>query len=550
MASAARRSAGSLPANRGLVVVGTASDVGKSFVVTGLCRLLTRRGYAVQPFKAVNMSLNSIPTAAGEEIALAQWVQCVAARVAPSALANPVLLKPYGSGVEVVVRGRSRLALASWRREMPRHLPRLREEVRRAVEDARNSGRSVVAEGAGSPVELNLRSSDLSNFFVAELLDAPVLLVADLDRGGALAQVVGTWELLAPSERARVRGIIFNRFRGDPELFRPAVAWTADRLGVPVIGVVPMLPATDGRLPPEDSLQLGRPPVASRAAPPRARLGIVRLPHTANFSDFAELEARPELATVWVEQPSEAVGLDALLLPGTRRTGDDLAWLRRLGWPAAIAHARRHGVGIGGVCGGFQLLGDWLDDPSGTDGRPGRHRGLGLLPVTTRFRDPKLVRPVRAVALARHPWLPEGWEVACYEIHRGRIEGRGPSWGIFRLRTDDRSPPAGVDGAVSADGRVWGTMLHGALSSPKALDGLVQWATPRRRAAERGPARRSRRPTDAPELFPDLDRTIDRVADLLERHLDQRALFKIFGAAARPSRRADPPGPARQPSPG
>lgn len=538
MAPRGSRSGRLPPLGRGVVVVGTASDVGKSFVATGLCRLLARRGYPVQPFKAVNMSLNSVATAAGEEIALAQWVQCAAAGVPASAAANPVLLKPHGAGVEVVLGGRSRLAISSWRTQMPTELPRLREQIRRALRQTRATGRFVVAEGAGSPVELNLRSSDLSNFFVAESLDVPVILVADLERGGALAQVVGTWELLGPDERARVEGIVFNRFRGDLEIFRPAVEWTVARLGVPVLGVLPTLPAAEGRLPPEDSLQLERrsgPPVRDRAT---VRIGIVRLPHTANFSDFAGLESRGDVSTVWIDRSQELRTLDALLLPGTRRTGDDLRWLRAHGWPAAIARARARGAGIGGVCGGFQLLGEWLDDPSGVDGRPGRHRGLGLLAVRTRFHEPKVVRPVRAAARDCHPWLARGTEVEGYEIHRGRVELRSPSRAIFVLADGARGGTPSLDGTVSPDGRVWGTMLHGVLGSPQSVDGLVEWAAAGgRRSRPSGPPSSTPASTgDA--LFPGLEATVERVADLLERHLDQRALFAILRGEGRPLTRA------------
>lgn len=523
------------PLGPGVVVIGTASDVGKSFLATGLCRLLARQGFSVQPFKAVNMSLNSVATAAGEEIALAQWVQCAAAGVTPSAAANPVLLKPYGAGVEIVLEGHSRVEITSWRTDMPRELPRLRQTIQRSLRQARARGGFVVAEGAGSPVELNLKSSDLSNFFVAETLDAPVLLVADLGRGGALAQVVGTWELLAPKERARVRGVIFNQFRGDPELFRPAVEWTTDRLGVPVLGVVPSLPPEEGRLPPEDSLQLDS--RVRRGARDRGaiRIGIVRLPHTANFSDFAGLEARSDVAATWVERPGELRALDALLLPGTRRTGDDLEWLRAHGWPAAITRARARGLGVGGLCGGFQILGEWLDDPTGVDGPPGRRRGLGLLSVRTRFRDPKVVRPVRARATSRHPWLPPGVEIDGYEIHRGRVERRPPCRPLFSLRALSRFAEPPSDGAVSPDGRVWGSMLHGAIGSSLALDGLVAWASSGGRSPRRARERVRPSVSAADHLFPGLDATIDRVADLLDRHLDRSALRAILTGERRSS---------------
>lgn len=530
----------------GLLVAGTTSDAGKSFVTTGLCRLLSRRGWRVAPFKAMNMSLNSVATDQGEEIALAQWVQCVAAGVPPTAAANPVLLKPYDSGVEIVLHGRPATRLRSWRREMPAQLPRLRAEIARAIAAARGSGRLVIAEGAGSPVELNLRSSDLANFFVAERLDAPVILVADLERGGALAQVVGTFELLRPSERARVCGIIFNRIRGDEQIFRPAAAWTEDRLGVPVLGVLPPLPVEAGALPSEDSLGLAR----RRADPPRRggvpRLGVVRLPHTANFTDIEPLEALPDLDTRWIVSTSELAGCAAVLLPGTRRTGDDLAWLRRGGWPAALRRARSRGAGIGGVCGGFQILGEWLDDPEGVDGPPGRHRGLGLLPLTTRFQEPKIVRTVIARARPGHPWLPAGSRVSGYEIHRGRIDRASDARPIFGVTAGTGGEGSEqLDGVRSEDGRVWGTMLHGVLGAPESVEGLIRWVRSGSPSEYRTPGSIGR--TEPESLFPGLDRTIDAVADLLERHLDLRTLERVLSARTASVTRRGSARPARSP---
>ncbi len=510
----------------GLLVAGTTSDAGKSFVATGLCRVLARRGWPVAPFKALNMSLNSVATEGGEEIALAQWVQCAAAGVPASASANPVLLKPYDGGVEVVLRGRSAAQLGSWRREMPAQLPRLRREIRRALAELRASGRFVVAEGAGSPVELNLRRSDLANLFVADVLDAPVILVADLERGGALAQVVGTVELLRPSERARICGIVFNRLRGDERIFRPAVAWTEQRLGVPVLGVLPMLPADAGALPAEDSLELARAPRPFPGSG-RPRVGLVRLPHTSNFSDFQAIEACADLDARWIRSADEVADCAAVLLPGTRRTGDDLAWLRAGGWPVALRGARARGAGIGGVCGGFQLLGGWIDDPEGWDGPPGRRRALGLLPISTLFEGPKTVRAVTGRAQAGHPWLRSGTRVPGYEIHRGRVTLRTPGRALFFV--EGTGEPSGTelrDGARSDDGRVWGTMLHGSLGSPAAVRGLVRWAGGRPRARTR--PRRPFRAVATDAWFPGLDRTIDAVADLLERYLDLRRLVRCI----------------------
>jgi adenosylcobyric acid synthase len=534
------------PTPGGVLIAGTTSDAGKSFVATGLCRLLVRQGWAVRPFKAVNMSLNSVPTPGGEEIALAQWVQCRAARCEPSTLSNPVLLKPRGRGVEVVVRGVARCHLASWRREMAGHLPGLRKEVRAAIDELREIKGFVVAEGAGSPVEVNLRSSDLSNFFVAEALDVPVILVADLERGGALAQVVGTWELLRPGERCRLKGIVFNRIRGDPAIFKPACRWVEDRVGIPVLGVLPCLPPEAGFLPPEDSLSLprtGRSRSRIRRAGrhrPRPRLGLLRLPHTSNFSDFSSLERASEIDTFWVEDPGEATSLDAILLPGSHRARDDLAWMRRRGWSSVIAQERKRGLGVGGICGGYQMLGTVLDDPLGFEGRPGRSRGLGLLPIRTQFHDPKIVRLVSVRPLPGHPWAPGRVPLSCYEIHRGRSEPVGKVLPLFSVcPAGNRDLKEELEGSRSADEHVWGTVLHGVLDSRDAVRDVRAWVvaidrTRRRAAVPELPSPLRGRPEEG--TFPGLDQTIDRVAELLDQHLDRIVLGEILGRKITPLR--------------
>ncbi len=532
----------------GVLVAGTTSDAGKSFVATGLCRLLERRGWKVRPFKAANMSLNSIPSSEGGEIALAQWVQCRAARVPPSTRSNPLLMKTEGPGrVEIIVRGTARFRLRSWRNGMRRHLPRLRSEVLRALRDARSDGSFLVAEGAGSPAEVNLRSTDLSNFFVARAADLPVLLVADLERGGALAQVVGTIALLPPADRRRVRGIILNRMRGDPSLLDSARAMLARRTGIPVVGILPFLDPNVAQLPPEDSLQLprgtrrvGGSSSERRGDPSLPCVGLLRLPHTSNFSDFSGLRPSNGVDARWLERPEELDGAQALILPGTRRTRDDLEWMSRTGWTRKVKLARSSGLRVGGVCGGYQMLGEWLEDPHGFEGPAGTTPGLGLLPIRTRFGVPKLVRTVEARALRGHPWAPVGSVWTGYEIRRGRSTGPRSLRGLFRIevargdsRPGARSRDPARDGARSGDGSVWGTALHGLFTSPAAARGLGDWA-----ATPRGVRPRSSStpvdPTPVAE-FPDLDHDIDCVADLLEHHLDLRRVASILGRPLAPA---------------
>lgn len=516
----------------GVLIAGTTSDAGKSFVATGLCRLLARRGWNVRPYKAANMSLNAVPADDGGEMASAQAVQCQAAGVPAVTASNPILYKSEGPGrVEVIVRGHVRWRVRSWTREMPRLAPQLAREAHRALREVRSTGAFVVAEGAGSPVELNLQRTDLSNLRVARWLGAPILLVADLERGGAMAQVVGTLALLRPLDRRRVQGLILNRMSGDPSLLDSAVRFLERETGCPVLGILPLLSPSVAKLPPEDSLDLPRQqraPKGRRAALPR--VAIIRLPHTSNFSDFTPLARQSALRLEWVERPDQAEGAAALMLPGTRRTVDDLGWMRRQGWEPWLRARSKTGLRVIGICGGYQMLGERLDDPEGFEGPAGRTQGLGLLPVSTRFSDPKLVRHVEAVPAAHHPWgLPHA-RFPGFEMRRGVTKLRGGARPAFRVRGVKGAPTGWqTDGCVGARDRVWGTALHGLFNDPRVvaafLRGLGSSSHPStRRGASSG---------DTTEA------AIDAVADLLEEHLDLRRLGNILGRPLRPS--APPP---------
>ncbi len=531
-ASSGRPGAGRVP---GVLIAGTTSDAGKSFVTTGLCRLLARRGWAVAPFKAANMSLNAVAADDGGEMASAQWVQCRAAGFPALTACNPVLYKSEGPiGVEVVVRGRTRWRSASWARTMPRIVPKLRSEVRHALDELRARGVFIVAEGAGSPAEVNLRSTDLANFDVARALDAPVLLVVDLERGGAFAQIVGTLALLTPAERHRVRGIILNRMAGNPRLLDPGIDFVQQKTGIPVVGVLPYLPSDAGQLPAEDILSLVRGSAAAprvpAGAPPatngRVRIGILRWPHVSNFTDFSLLERSPSAEVSWVTRTELLGGLDVLVLPGSRRTVDDLTWLRATGWSDGLRQGYRRGLRLAGICGGYQVLGERLIDPEGFEGKPGATRALGLLPVETTFRDPKLIRKVRALPDRRNPWCPPGTSPEGFEMRRGRTVVGPSARPLFLLRpSSGDAGPAEPDGATVGGGRVWGTAVHGLLNDPGACEGFLRWAGGHRRSARTAASARDAEPV------PDaLDRTIDRVADLLEAHLELGRLGRILGS--------------------
>lgn len=515
----------------GVLIAGTTSDAGKSFVATGLCRLLARRGWRVAPFKAANMSLNAVAADDGGEMASAQWVQCRAARFPPLTVCNPILYKSEGSvGVEVIVRGQVRWRTASWARTMPRIVPKLRREVRRALDELRTFDVFVVAEGAGSPAEVNLRKTDLSNLDVASALGAPALLVADLERGGTIAQIVGTLALLSASERRQIRGILFNRMAGNPRLLRTGIQFVERRTGIPVVGVLPYLPSDAGHLPAEDVLSLVRYPASARSEGATSgdrlvRVGILRLPHVSNFSDFSLLENSPSAEVTWVTDPGALPDLDVLVLPGTRRTVDDLDWLRKSSWPAALRRFLQRNLRIAGFCGGYQILGDRLVDPRGFEGRPGTTRGLQMLPLVTTFRAPKLVRAVRAMPELDNPWCPPGADPEGFEIRRGRTVVGYPARPLFRLHCGNDGPGSSEsDGAILPGGKVWGTAVHGLLNDSRACEGFLRWAAGRPNRCRKGPLVPIRAPTADP-----LETTIERVADLLEENLNMARLSAILG---------------------
>jgi len=452
-----------------LMVQGTASDVGKSVIVTAICRVLADRGLHVAPFKGQNMSLNAAVTSSGGEIGRAQAAQADAARVPARVEMNPVLLKPESDGrSQVIVLGRptgSRDARDYWsgRNE-------LWPTVRGALQTLRHEYDVVVIEGAGSPAEMNLRRMDLANMRVATAADASVVLVADVERGGVFAQLLGTLALLPPTERARIRGLLVNKFRGDRALFDGGVSYLRRRSRRPVIGVLPYDPSL--QVPPEDSLGL-------HDAAPTVGLdvAVLRFPHIANFDDFAPLAAAG-VGVRYVGAP-ETLGVpDLVVLPGSKTTIADLEWLRASGLAARIRALVDAGVPVLGICGGFQMLGQQLRDPAGIEGQVADARGLGLLDVVTVFRAAKSTVPVRA-GLRRGGALFGDDQIpfSGYELHCGQTKGARIEFARLRRPTGEEIG----DGAVSQDGRVVGTYVHGLFANIGLRDALL-----RRLAARRG----------------------------------------------------------------
>jgi len=443
-----------------LMVQGTSSSAGKSLLVTALCRIFAQDGLRVAPFKAQNMALNSFVTAEGHEIGRAQVVQAEAAGIAPHVDMNPILLKPEGARCQVVLMGRPWETLPTVSYYECKQA--LWEQVTAALARLQARYDLVIIEGAGSPAEINLHQSDIVNMAVARHAHAPVLLVGDIDRGGVFASLVGTLVLLEEEERRLVRGLIINKFRGDLRLLQPGLEMLEARTGVPVLGVVPYL--HNLWIAEEDSVALDGLP-AAKGAPNALDVVVIRLPRLSNFDDFDALALEPGVQVRYVRTAQELGQPTAIILPGTKHTIADLAWLRSQGLDKAILELVRQGVAIAGICGGYQMLGRSIADPLGVEAAAGEHvPGLSLLPLTTEFATVKATHQVQAEVLPGPGFFftAAGLPVTGYEIHMGRSQIMDDSaMPAFRLTMRSGQPVDALDGAVEAAGRVWGTYLHG-----------------------------------------------------------------------------------------
>ncbi len=469
---------------RTLMVQGTASSVGKSLIVTALCRLFRQSGLRVAPFKSQNMALNSFVTPDGFEIGRAQAVQAEAAGIAPSVEMNPILLKPEGdTRSQVVLMGRPAGSFTFL--EYHRRKPELIRTIADCLARLRAAYDIVVIEGAGSPAEINLASHDIVNMHVAEAADAQVILVGDIDRGGVFAQFVGTIDLLEPAHRARVAAFLINKFRGDVTLLKPGLDYLETRFAIPVVGVIPYIPRL--RIADEDSVALedrrGRP--AATAA--QIEIAIIRLPHISNYDDFLALEHEPGVVVRFAETPSEIACADLVVIPGSKSTVADLAWMRTCGFADAIIARSRRREPIVGICGGCQMLGESIADPDAIESPTRNTAGLNLLPISTYFGREKRTAQVRARVLMPSLLSGEtaiGGEISGYEIHMGKIQRRPGTAAPFRILarngvtqsaiTQNAITDDTLDGAISADGTVAGTMLHGIFENDSLRSALIR----------------------------------------------------------------------------
>src|SRR6266851_930585 len=457
---------------KALMVLGTASDAGKSLTVAALCRILRQDGYDVAPFKAQNMALNSFATREGHEIGRAQAMQAQAAGVEPHVDMNPILLKPTSDvGSQVIINGK---VLGNYRGVDYYDLnPQLLEAVSGAYCRLAAQHEIVILEGAGSPVEMNLKDRDVVNLKMAEIAEAACLLVTDIDRGGVFASLVGTYALLEPQERARFCGFLVNKFRGDVSLFAPGIDYLEERLSQPCLGVIPYL--HNHGIDDEDSVSLER--RASR--PPSDRkdclcVCVVGLPYLSNFTDFTALENVPNVVVYYTRRPEEARAADVLILPGSKNTIPDLLWLRKNGWEPVIESHAAAGKPLVGICGGFQMLGSEIRDPHHTESDVAFVSGLNLLDFTTVLEREKVTRQATARFAKPHCLSSNASDplFSGYEIHLGETRLGDRTQPLFQLqRLGDEG--SHHDGAISADGRVLGTYLHGLFDSRDGLAFLL-----------------------------------------------------------------------------
>ncbi|MCY4131349.1 MAG: cobyric acid synthase [Nitrospira sp.] len=496
---------------KALAILGTGSDVGKSLVTAGLGRLFHRSGIRVAPFKSQNMSLNSFVTVEGGEMGRAQVLQAQACGLRPHVDMNPILLKPEADRrSQVIVQGHV------WRTQDAGDYFDSKAEmfryVRESYERLAAHHELILIEGAGSAAEVNLRERDIVNWPVVRMADAGVVLVADIDRGGVFAQVIGTLDLLESGERERVLGIVINKFRGDRRLFDDGVAFLEQRTGIPVLGVIPFL--RDLVLDQEDSVTIEPGSSVASFSPEMVNVAIILLPRMSNFTDFNALSAEPDVTLRYARSPKEVVDADVLILPGSKQTIQDLEYVKEKGFGPVVASHVLAGREVVGLCGGFQMLGGRIEDPHQVEGG-GQTDGLRLLPVDTELHHEKRTVQVQANSLL--PGVTDSEMVRGYEIHVGLTSRRqgGP---CFRILDPDGDRE---DGAVSSDGLVWGTYIHGVFDDPSF----------RRAWINRVRARKSLAPNpvaDSELVTGRLTSALDQWADHVARYVDMKTVFQAL----------------------
>ena len=509
-----------------LMVQGTTSDAGKSTLVAGICRLLARQGIKVAPFKPQNMALNSAVTIDGGEIGRAQALQAVACYLEPHTDFNPILLKPSSdTGAQIIVHGKALTTLEASAFFGPKSKDYKAMALGAVLESfERLSGQyqTIVVEGAGSPAEINLREGDIANMGFAEAVDCPVIIIADIDKGGVFAHLVGTLALLSESEQARVKGFVINRFRGDISLLQSGLDWLEAYTNKPVLGVLPYL--HDLHLDAEDAL-ISSP---TKGANSRLKVRVLVYPRISNHTDFDPLRLHPDIDFDYVSLQTQAAShathlpaADVLILPGSKNVRADLAFLRQQGWDKDIATHLRYGGKVLGICGGYQMLGQSIADPLGIEDSAGDTAGLGYLPLSTELKADKQLRRVSGeLTLLGQKVAVQGYEIHCGESRYliPRLEQTNAPLQLIPESTSLTAPAMSfADGLQSDDGQILGTYLHGLFDSPDACQLILRWA--------------GLNDAKAIDINQIREQQLERLADVLAEHLDMQKLQTILDAA-------------------
>ncbi len=493
---------------RTLMVQGTASSVGKSLLVAALCRYFRQKGLRVAPFKSQNMSNNSFVTIEGLEIGRAQAMQAEACGIAPSVDMNPVLLKCESDHhLQVVALGK---AVASMSGDAYyEYASQLKPAIKGALNRLKDKYDLIILEGAGSPAEVNLQSRDLANMYAAKEAGAPVLLVGDIDRGGVFASLIGTLDLLLPEDRPRVKGLLINKFRGNLDILKPGLVFIEQKSGLPVLGVLPFLSGLS--IAEEDSASLEEPRKKSNAP---LKIRVIQFPRISNFDDFQPLERESAVDLQFIEKPENAADADLLILPGTKSTAADLQWLRARGFERLLQDRVQKGLPVLGVCGGYQMLGETIEDPNQVESKEISISGLGLLPITTRFEKEKVTAQVEASVMEGSSLGTKGLMVKTYEIHMGRVVLKSSAQPLFQVRSRNGQSVTETEGVIK--GLVAGTLMHGLFENKEVRQALISHLGRRKGLT----------------LLSDVyskDAEYDRLAEMIRNHLDTKFLDQLAG---------------------
>jgi adenosylcobyric acid synthase len=509
-----------------IMVQGTASHVGKSVLVAALCRIFYRDGYRVVPYKSQNMALNSFVTREGGEMGRAQVVQAEAAGREPSVDMNPILLKPTGhASSQVIVLGRP-VGNKCARDYHQEYASMAWGQACQALDRLLAENDIVVIEGAGSPAEVNLQEREIVNMRVARQAGAPVLLTADIDKGGALAAVVGTLELISPEDRDRVAGIIINKFRGDLTLFQPAVDFLEAKTGKPVIGVVPYFQGF--RVQEEDTVSEDTIKNSSGLRRGDVEIAVIHLPHISNFTDFDPLEEEPDVHLRYVGRGTPLGRPDLIIIPGSKNTIEDLAYLKRTGLAEYICHLSREGVPVIGICGGFQILGRELNDPLHTESSISSLEGLGLLDISTTFAREKITTQVEARVCGPGFFLEnaKGMKVTGYEIHMGQSQPGNEVVPAFEIVSRLGEQVSFQDGAARGDGMVWGTYIHGVFDGASFRRSLIN-------SLRMGKGLAPLEDSASLSAWEQRQRDYDRLGEVVRGSLDMGKIYNLLGLSGR-----------------